>query len=739
MQDDVQAVVSGTVDMIIYQNEENGYTVCGIDTEDGDSLVLVGTIPFLTEGDRITAYGAYTNHATYGRQFKVASYEKHLPTETADILKYLASGAVRGIGPKTAARIVNQFGSDTFDVIEHHPSWLAEIHGISAKNAEAIHDRFLEVAGARQVMMFCRSYFSTATAMRIYKKWGGSAVDRIREDPYALCHEFYGISFARADQIAESVGLPPDDLHRVDGGLLYILTSEAQRNGHTCLPAAELIAAATELLGDGVSREVIKERIVELVATGALRHRDADGKTYLYKKSYFDAERYVARKMKLLASLCPRIDVEDARRLILQVENASGITYAALQRQAILTALASGIMVLTGGPGTGKTTVIKGLLSIFGSLDMDVALAAPTGRAAKRMSEATSSEASTLHRLLEMEHNDDTEPKFARNEHNLLDENVFIIDEASMIDVSLMHAFLKAVRPGARIILIGDTEQLPSVGAGNLLGDVIASGCFPTVRLTEVFRQSAESLIVMNAHAIQRGECPVLDAKDRDFFFLPRQTDEDVARTVVSLCQTRLPKTYGRDVLQQLQIITPSHKGAAGTDTLNELLQSALNPASPQKAEKASHGIVFREGDRVMQVRNNYDLEWDKDGQTGLGIFNGDVGVIREVDYAGEMLTICFDDRLVAYDFAALDDLELAYAITVHKSQGCEYPIVIIPVFGCAPMLQTRNLLYTAITRAGRMVILVGREDILRHMVDNDRHAWRCTGLEAFLREEDDR
>ena len=739
MQDDVQAVVSGTVDTIIYQNEENGYTVCGIDTEDGDALVLVGTIPFLTEGDRITAYGAYTNHATYGRQFKVVSYEKHLPTETADILKYLASGAVRGIGPKTAARIVNQFGTDTFDVIENHPSWLAEIHGISAKSAEAIHDRFVEVAGARQVMMFCRSYFSTATAMRIYKKWGGGAVDMIREDPYALCHEFYGISFKRADQIAESVGLAPDNLHRVDGGLLYILTAEAQRDGHTCLPAGELIDAAVELLGESVSREVIKERIVALVSAGSLRHRDADGRTYLYKKSYFDAERYVAKKMKLLSSLCPRIDVEDARRLILQVENAAGITYAALQREAILTALASGIMVLTGGPGTGKTTVIKGLLSIFGSLDMDVALAAPTGRAAKRMSEATSAEASTLHRLLEMEHNDETEPKFARNEHNLLDENVFIIDEASMIDISLMHAFLKAVRPGARIILIGDTEQLPSVGAGNLLGDVIASGIFPVVRLTEVFRQSAESLIVMNAHAIQRGEYPVLDAKDRDFFFLPRQSDEDVARTVVSLCQTRLPKSYGADVIERLQIITPSHKGAAGTETLNGLLQEALNPASPHKAEKTSHGIVFREGDRVMQVRNNYDLEWEKDGQTGLGIFNGDVGVIREVDFAGELLTISFDDRLVSYDFAALDDLELAYAITVHKSQGCEYPIVIIPVFGCAPMLQTRNLLYTAITRGGRMVILVGREDVLRHMIENDRHAWRCTGLEAFLREEGDR
>jgi len=735
MPDRENAVLSGTVDTIIYQNEENGYTVCGIETPDGDQHIAVGTLPYLTEGDQITAYGTFLNHPTYGRQFKVSSFEKHLPTEETDILKYLSSGAVKGIGPKTAVRIVERFGSDTFDIIENHPDWLAEINGISQRRARAISEQFKEVAGARQVMMFCREYFSATTTMRIYKKWGASSVDRIRRNPYHLCEEFYGIGFSRADQIAAACGIAADDGNRIAGGLTHILTAEAQRNGHTCLPEKELLAAADELLG-GLPEETVYQKLLELLADGKLVSIVREGKTLVSLPLYNRAETFIARKMKQLEKLCPSLDIEDARRLILQVENDTGLTYASLQREALLTALSCGIMILTGGPGTGKTTVIKGLISIFSSLGMDVALAAPTGRAAKRMSEATSYEAKTLHRLLEMERNDDLEPKFQRGEKNLLDEQVFIIDEASMIDVLLMNAFLRAVRPGAKIILIGDSEQLPSVGAGNLLGDLIASEVFPTVRLTEIFRQSAESLIILNAHAIKEGYFPDITVKDKDFFFLGRRYDEDIAQTVVDLCKTRLPRSYGGAAVQsKIQIITPSHKGAAGTEQLNALLQAALNPPAPYKSEKNVRSLCFREGDRVMQMRNNYELEWDKGDQSGVGVFNGDIGVIRQIHHSEEYMLISFDDRLVRYDFSALEDLEHAYAITVHKSQGCEYPIVILPLFNCAPMLQTRNLLYTAVTRAGKMVILVGRNDILQHMVENNRHAWRCTSLPHYLQE----
>ena len=727
-------VIVGTVDTVIYKNEENGYAVLGLDTEDGDSMITVGTFPFVNEGDNVTVYGTYINHPSYGKQLKATTFEKTLPTGTKAIRKYLSSGAIRGVGPKIAERIVKEFGADTFDVIENHPDWLADIQGISPKKAQAISDGFRESTGMRQIMTFCQNYLSTSQTLRIYQRWGLDSVDQIRANPYFLCREFSSISFKSADMIAAAAGIEPNDPNRIAGGLLFILEEEAQRSGHTCLPEEELLASAGELLGESVTGEEISVGISRLLKTGDLHVLRYGDSLLISKDNYFQAEKTIAKKLTYINRMCPVVSTEDSKRLILQIEHTTGILFNQLQRDAFLTALQHGVMILTGGPGTGKTTVIKGLLSMFESMDLETALAAPTGRAAKRMSESTAAEAFTIHRLLEMGRNESEDPKFQRNEKNPLTEDVFIIDEASMMDVLLMQALLKAIRPGAKLILIGDSDQLPSVGAGNVLGDLLSSGLFPTVCLKEIFRQEKDSMIVMNAHAICQGDYPVLDNRSKDFFFMKRQTPEEISAAVVALFKDRLPNAYG-DLAspERIQVITPSHKGVSGTIRLNNLLQEAINPGKKNVPEKVSHGVTFRVGDKVMQLRNNYDLCWEKDDQEGVGVFNGDIGVIEDINFAAEQMIIRFDDRMVNYDFTALEDLGLAYAITVHKSQGCEYPIVIMPVYPCAPMLMTRNLFYTAVTRAGQMVILVGREDIIRHMVDNNQHARRCTALPAFL------
>lgn len=728
--------ISGIVDSIVYQNAENGYTVCEIEDQSGEPVTVVGIIPYLSEGDKITAYGTWTNHQTYGRQFKADSYDKTLPAEEGDILRYLSTGTVKGIGPKTAQRIVEQFGTDSFDVIENHPEWLCDIPGITAKKAEKISESYKSISGARSVMMFCRDYFTPQTSMKIYQKWGGSAVDRIRNNPYKLCEDFRGISFSRADRIAMGIGMAVDSEERIVHGLIYVLRQEAAKSGHTCIPDGDLLRCAVELLfgGDGTYAGKIAETLERAVSELKITPLTVDGVRYLFDPQMYRAEQYIAEKLNAIEARCPAMDVRDASRMIEVCESKSGIVYAPMQKKALLQALSDGVMILTGGPGTGKTTIIKGLISIFESLDYDVALAAPTGRAAKRMSEATSHEAKTIHRLLEMEFADESGGNFMRGENNTIEADVVIVDEASMIDVLLMEALLRAIKNGARMIIIGDSDQLPSVGAGNVLGDLISSGAFPVIRLTDIYRQSVESLIITNAHRINSGEMPETGGADSDFFFLKRETEEGISQTVIDLVKNRLPRSYGTDVIGRIQILTPSKKGLSGTDILNAGLQNALNPPSESKAERKCRDVVFRVGDRVMQTRNNYEIEWTtEDGREGLGVYNGDIGVVTGCDQDENLLEVAFDDRKCKLDSAMLDDIDHAYAITVHKSQGSEYPIVIIPLYQCAPMLLSRNLLYTAVTRASKMVILVGKQTVLAQMIANDRHAVRCTMLGYML------
>ena len=728
--------ISGIVDSIVYQNPENGYTVCVIEDAQGLPVTAVGILPYLNEGDRIHALGEWTTHKTYGRQFSVLSFDRTLPAEEGDILRYLASGAVKGIGPKTAQKIVEQFGSDSFDVIENNPEWLAAIPGISKAKAVAIGENFRAISGSREFMMFSKDFFPPATAMRIYKRWGSASVERIRQNPYSLCGTFQGIGFKRADIIAASLGMDRASDCLLDAGILHVLSSEASRNGHTCLPFELLCDCALSLLfgGDASFSDKLNEAVERMCAENKLILY-SDGRTrFVYHPYIYKAERGVAENLTRLSRLCPRIGDGDIGLFIERSERESGITYAPMQRQAICDALRDGVLVLTGGPGTGKTTIIKGLISIFKSLDMSVCLAAPTGRASKRMSEATSHEAKTIHRLLEMEWGEGSDPKFLRNETNPLEEKVIIIDEASMIDTLLMDALLRACRGGSKLILIGDSDQIPSVGCGSVLSDIIASEAFCVVKLRDVFRQSEESVIITNAHKINTGEMPEISSRGKDFFFLERSSDVSTASTVVSLVTTRLPKAYGRGIVDRLQIITPSRRGAAGTEAINSMLQAALNPPSKDKPERKSRDLIFRVGDRVMQTKNNYQTEWSTtSGDTGFGVFNGDVGIIESIDTENECITVTFDDRRCEYDYSMLEELEHAYAITVHKSQGSEYPVVIIPLYHCAPMLLSRNLLYTAVTRASKMVILVGSREVLETMIANDYHAERCTKLKQML------
>ena len=725
--------LEGTVEHIIYYNEENGYTICDMALADDEIVTAVGLMPMLGEGDRLTVFGKWVTNPKYGRQFSVTQYERVMPADVSSILKYLSSRAIKGVGPKTAQRIVDEFGEDTFDVIENHPEWLANVKGISMKLALSISESFKEQAGVRSAMMFFRDYFGVATILKIYKRFGSRAVDVAKQNPYRLCNEIDGIGFERADTMAESLGFLNDNFDRVMSGINYVLTKNEMMNGHVCLPIDKLTQSSAELLGvdvqltEGATRELLRE--------GRLVGVSMSGETFVYRRETYENEKYIAEKLVKIDRLSASVDVTDIESFISGEEIRSGISYASLQKKAIADALRYGVMVLTGGPGTGKTTVVRALIRIFDSMGFDIALAAPTGRAAKRMSEATSMEAKTVHRLLEMTYDASESFKFCRNESCYLDEQIIIVDEASMIDTALMAALLRAIKPGARLIIIGDSDQLPSVGAGNVLRDIIESGRFSTVRLTEIFRQAQKSLIVTNAHKINSGASPDLWVKDNDFFFLPRQSDREIAATVCELCHTRLPKSYGEMGRSGTQVITPSRRGEAGTENLNVILQSRLNPADKSKREYRFRDKIFREGDKVMQIRNNYDMLWSRisDDKTGNGIFNGDIGIIEEIDIAEGAMWVLFDERRVQYEFSLLEDLEHAYAITVHKSQGSEYPIVIIPACSAAQMLLSRNLLYTAVTRAQSMVIIVGREDIIEEMVSNNRQSMRYTGLCEML------
>lgn len=721
--------LEGTVENIIYSNADNGYTVLDLSCEESDEIVTAcGIMPGTGVGDRMKLVGEWSHHKNYGRQFSVAYYEKQLPATANEILRYLSSRAVKGIGPKTAQKLVDMYGEDTFDVIENHPEWLAKIPGISATKAKDISDDFREQFGVRTLMMFCREYLSMAMSVRVYKKWGGGALDIIKNNPYRLCDEFSGISFKRADELAVAMGIERDSEYRIMSGILYVLSEAARQGGHSFLPYARLVPLAANELDAHI--DIVEKSIEAMVADKRLIRTAIEGIDAIFDRRSYYCERDIREKLDLLDKICPRVETGDVSRLIQRIELEEDKQYAKLQQAAILAALTNGVVVLTGGPGTGKTTVIRAVIRIFESLDMDIALAAPTGRAAKRMSEATRHEAKTIHRLLEMEFGEEDTAHFKRNENELLDEDVIIIDEASMIDMQLMNSLLKAIKPGARLMLIGDSDQLPSVGAGNVLNDIIASERYATVKLTEIFRQASESLIITNAHAINHGVMPNLGVKDNDFFFIPRGNDDAIAHTVVDLYKNRLPRTYGEEIAEGIQVICPSRKGVTGTQTLNRMLQEALNPRSNTKREKEVRDTIFREGDRVMQIKNNYDLTWERDGKEGVGVFNGDIGVIETINTPAEQMVINFDDRVVAYDFANLAELDHAWAVTVHKSQGSEYPVVIMPVSpSCPPMLLSRNLLYTGVTRAQKMVILVGASYVVGTMVENNRQIMRYTGL----------
>lgn len=723
--------LEGCVEGVIYANEENGYAILDFVLQDGELITIVGTMPYVVEGDTLKLSGHWVHNPKYGAQFRVEAYESILPADETATLRYLASGAIKGIGPKLAARIVTEFGADTFDIMENHPEWLAQINGISRKKALEIAEDFRAKAGMRSVMLFFREAFGGAATVKIYQKWGSNSVDVAKKNPYVLCDAIEGIGFEAVDRFAAGLGFEGESPERLLGGVRFVLSHNMTQNGHTCLPKDKLVAASAQMLD--VPAESALVAIDELLRIGRFRSLSEAGELYIFDCDAYCCEKYIADKLALLDKACICTDIREIGRFIEREERAGNLTYARLQRKAIEDAMSSGVMVLTGGPGTGKTTVVRALLRIFSSMDMKVALAAPTGRAAKRLSESTSHEAKTVHRLLEFSYEKDDESVFLRNEHNLLDENVIIIDEVSMADSFLMCALLKAIKPGARLILIGDADQLPSVGAGNVLHDIIESGRFATVELNEVFRQASESLIVTNAHRINRGEMPVLDVGDNDFFFVSRTSDSAVASTVAELYKSRLPRAYGEEIVPQIQVISPSRRGPGGTDNLNRRLQEILNPKHPNRAEHTFRDRVFREGDKVMQIHNNYEIEWSRGSQKGCGIFNGDIGEILRIKPSEKIMEIIFDERLVHYEFSMLEELEHAYAITVHKSQGSEYPVVVLPMYGAPPMLLTRNLLYTAVTRAQKMAILVGRSDIIATMVSNDRHALRYTGLGILL------
>lgn len=720
-------VLRGTIENIIYRNENNDYTVMEIVDEEENLVCAVGVIPMAFEGEIVALRGHWTFHKEFGKQFAFESFEKSLPDDVDGIFKYLSSGTIKGIGPVTALKIVNRFGTDSFDVIEHRPEWLADISGITRKKAAAISESFRQQAGIRGVMMFCKDYMGVGEVAKVYKTFGAGAVGIIKENPYILCTSDAGLPFAKADAIAKSLGAPLDSKNRILSGICYVLSHEAGMSGHTCLPEEDVLSYAAELLE--INRETVKKLLTELLDDSELSCYVIDGINYVMTNKTAEEEDIVVRGLRRISGSSQYFGAADISSLIEKVEIELNISFAPMQRAALYASLENGVMILTGGPGTGKTTVVRAMLSIFNSMGLKTVLAAPTGRAAKRMSEATGQEAKTVHRMLEMERTVDGSIRFCRNERAPLNENVIIVDEASMLDLSLTSYLIRAIKRGSRLILIGDSDQLPSVGAGNVLSDLISSEMIKTVRLNEVFRQSKESLIITNAHKINEGNAPILNRTDSDFFFVRRDREGDIAETVSSLINERLPKTYGKGIKEKIQVITPSKKGAAGVEVMNRILQDKINPPAKFKKEKTSHGTIFREGDRVMQIANNYEIEWEKNGVTGVGLFNGDIGVIESIDLSDERVIIRFDDKRAEYSYDMLEELELAYAITVHKSQGSEYPVVIIPMYYCAPMLMARNLFYTAVTRAKEMVILVGRTDIPGKMIENNRQIMRFTAL----------
>ena len=763
------AAVKGYVEKIKYRNEDNGYSVLSVTgADDGEEYILVGNFSYISEGELVEAAGRMTEHPIYGEQLAVESYELKEPEDTVSMERYLGSGAIKGIGAALATRIVKKFKTDTFRIMEEEPERLAEIKGISEKMAMAIGEQVGEKKDMRQAMMFLQNYgISMNLSVKIYQEYGPAMYNVIKTNPYKLADDIPGVGFKMADEIASKVGIFTDSDFRIKSGILYTLL-QASANGHTYLPEEELEAQASELLK--VEPEAIEKHLMDMqmdkrlvvknldaagqgVNGGGLPVPDAAGgdepliRRGVYAAQYYYTELNAAKMLHDL-NITGSEPEEQIRKSLAQIQEQEKIELDELQIQAVIEAVNCGLLIITGGPGTGKTTTINTIIRYFEMGDMEILLAAPTGRAAKRMTEATGYEARTIHRLLELsgmpepnEKNQNSGMHFERNEENPLDADVIIIDEMSMVDIHLLHALLKAVNVGTRLILVGDVDQLPSVGPGNVLRDMIDSECFHVVKLTRIFRQAAQSDIIVNAHKINAGEKVDLAKRSRDFLLIRREEPNSIINAMITLVKEKLPAYVNADVFD-IQIMTPMRKGALGVDRLNTILQDFLNPPSPDKPEKEAAGTLFRLGDKVMQIKNNYQIEWRLCNRYGIpidkgtGVFNGDTGVIREINLFAELLTVEFDEgKLVDYSFRQLEELELAYAITIHKSQGSEYPAVVIPVYSGPRMLMTRNLIYTAVTRARSCVCLVGIPQVFQQMVDNAMEQKRYSGLKARIEE----
>ncbi len=722
--------LSGVVERVVFRNADNGWTVLELAVED-EFHKVVGTLPAVQAGEHLHLTGEWGEHARFGRQFRAASYEHRLPTDTDSVFRYLASGAIKGIGPATAASLVEQFGADTLRVLEEEPEKLVKIRGITAARAQKIAQAYREQFGLREVMLAFAGYGLTQSeAVRCWKRWGAATVDTVKADPYCLCAPGLRIGFERADRICMSMERPPDDPRRVEAGILHVLRHNL-RNGHTCLPQDKLLTAAAQLLA--VNEGAVAASVEELVRRFALRAEVFEDRRFLFLPDLHQAERYIASRMRLMAGFHTAITPLIEKNLQ-TAEQKNNIHYQTQQRLAILSAIEKGVLILTGGPGTGKTTTLRAIIMLLEGLGERVEIAAPTGRAAKRVSELTGCEARTIHRLLEVQWDDNDTPVFERNEKHPLDADALIVDEVSMVDTLLFESLLRALRPGCRLILVGDTDQLPAVGAGRVLHDLIDTRALPVVELTEVFRQALESHIVAGAHRIVAGEMPQFSDRNGDFFFMPQHSSEETAETVVDLCVRRLPTGYGTSVWNGIQVLCPGRKGEVGTVHINERLQATLNPPHDKKREWRGENGLLREGDKVMHIRNDYDIGWTRDtGETGTGVFNGDIGVLEEISVRDQTLRVRYDDRVAIYTYDQAQELELAYAITVHKSQGSEFDTVVIPVYRNPTLLCYRHLLYTAVTRAKTLLILVGSRETVRAMVANDRKALRYTGLRHFL------
>lgn len=720
--------LSGQVEAVIYRNEQNGYTVIEFAGEDS-MITATGTMPLVSVGETVRLVGVFRNHPSYGEQFAVSGFERAMPENLDGILKYLSSGAIKGIGPSTARRLVEAFGVDTLAVLENEPMRVAKLRGISESKALDISEQLRQVVGMRELMVYLAAYsIPPSSAVKLWKRYGTAAVTAIEENPYLMCEEGLGISFETADRIALAGHHTADERIRVRAGLAHVL-SHNRLNGHTCLPADKLCATTASMLG--VDTAAAESTLDSMIEDGTLSSDIFDDTRFIFLPALYDAERYIASRLQMLRRF-PAMRIPDAERKIRDIESQTGITYAALQKDAITAALSEGLLILTGGPGTGKTTTLNAIIRLLRENGQKVMLCAPTGRAAQRMTAVTGVEAKTIHRMLEASYDVDDKPVFKRNERNLLSCDALVIDEMSMVDCLLLESVMRAIPLSCRLILVGDSNQLPSVGAGNVLADLIASETIPVISLREIFRQSMQSLIVTNAHRIIDGVMPDIGGKDSDFFFLHTISQEETAFTVSDLCTRRLPESFGYTMHENIQVLSPTRKGMLGTMELNTRLQNLINP-HPSRGVKVGYHTLY-EGDKVMQSRNNYDILWTKEnGEYGEGVFNGDIGVLTEVNPAAKSYKVRFDDKTATYDSDTVSDLELAYACTVHKSQGNEFDCVVLPMSRIAPQLMYRNLLYTAVTRARKLLVIVGDESALRYMVENNRRFLRYSGLKVFL------